>query len=408
LAFLREHGNELRKIWMCPKCDNITRKRRDDNTPASPAGLTGLRQHTHALEDTNMSLDESNVSCLGDTLPTDTVHKEMLKESGLKNTNENFDDKSCEMSNQNEITTTILTELRSFRSQITVKLEQQEQKFTSLIHKIETSIYELNDKYTILKNDIDNIKTITNQNNIETDNIRLLTTTNINDTNKKIAILQKELASLKEHTHKLDKRINDSASYSNVPKSNVAVENNMSSNNISVHSEHPKQLHKPSSASYSEGARRLVLYGLNEYDHESESTLIDRIVRVFYDIYNIDLSLQIEEVRRMGRRGPRRPVVMELLSKRTTKYIIENAIYFRNTGLFVSQFLDPESLRSRKILRQKMQEARRSGQRVTLRNNKLYINGREVTVPSLSNDVQRESQSISLNTQNVTCNDYNA
>jgi hypothetical protein len=67
-AFFREHSMELKKFWKCPSCDNITRRRRDDNTPASPAGF---RPSTEHLEVTNMSCDDSNHSSLGDTY-TDT------------------------------------------------------------------------------------------------------------------------------------------------------------------------------------------------------------------------------------------------------------------------------------------------------------------------------------------------
>lgn len=77
----------------------------------------------------------------------------------------------------------------------------------------------------------------------------------------------------------------------------------------------------------------LVLYGLDELWYETEAELHDRVIDVFQSITRVDLTGYIEDLERIGQRGSRRPLKVELLSKRMTKYLLTHVTLFKNTGL---------------------------------------------------------------------------
>ncbi|KAH9629669.1 hypothetical protein HF086_009005 [Spodoptera exigua] len=130
-------------------------------------------------------------------------------------------------------------------------------------------------------------------------------------------------------------------------------------------------------------SNKIVLYGLTESHRETEYELIDRVSRVFHEVMNININPYIEEVKRIGERGDRRPLAIELMNKRMSKYITENARDFQNTGLGVGPFMDPQTLQQRNELREALRKARRSGKHAIIKNNKLYINGKEyITDPA--------------------------
>ncbi|CAH1646846.1 unnamed protein product [Spodoptera littoralis] len=140
-------------------------------------------------------------------------------------------------------------------------------------------------------------------------------------------------------------------------------------------------------------AKKFVIYGLREIYKESENELYDRICNLFWDILGVDLSGFIEETFRIGRYNRvNRPLVVELMSKRTTKYICENSRYFQGTGITVSEFLDEDARKQRKQLRDRMLIARNKGQHAIIRNNKLYIEG-ELIIEDRENGTRQHPSS---------------
>lgn len=123
--------------------------------------------------------------------------------------------------------------------------------------------------------------------------------------------------------------------------------------------------------------KKIVLYGLNEIYNEPEEDLHERIRAIFWEVLEVDVLGYIEDTYRIGRyyKNRNRPMVIELMSKRMTKYITENGRYFQGTGLFTSEFLNQEARNERKVLRDKMLVARNKGQQAVIRNNQLYIEG---------------------------------
>lgn len=157
--------------------------------------------------------------------------------------------------------------------------------------------------------------------------------------------------------------------------------------------------------------KKIILYGLPENEYETEYELHDRIIYIFRDLLNVDLLGYIEEVGRVGKPGrlrKMRPVYVELISKRMTKYVIQNSRCFKNTNLVLSKFLDSSELETRKVLREKLLRARENGSHAVIRNNKLIVNG--VYVPTMENqENQQRPQSPktadNLQARNRTKND---
>lgn len=123
--------------------------------------------------------------------------------------------------------------------------------------------------------------------------------------------------------------------------------------------------------------KKVVLYGLSEQEWENYNELFDRIVYIFHEILNINVTTYIEDIKRIGRKNHARPVVIELLSKNITKHILQNRRLFKHTGLSIPEFLDDEMLQNRKKYIEILIDARRNGHRANIINNKLIIDGRE-------------------------------
>lgn len=135
-----------------------------------------------------------------------------------------------------------------------------------------------------------------------------------------------------------------------------------------------------------ENSRKIVLYGLAENYNETEHDLYDRVPRAFHDIMNINLNPYIEEIKRIGTKGNRRAIMIQLTNKRMAKYITENLRYFKGTGLSAGEFLEGHKLQERNRLRKLLQQARRNGDHAIIKNDELIINGKTIQIPNQSFD----------------------
>lgn len=152
--------------------------------------------------------------------------------------------------------------------------------------------------------------------------------------------------------------------------------------------------------------KKFVLYGLDEYYGETESSLFPRINHMFSDILSVEINGFIESAKRLGKKGNRRPVVIELISSRMKKYVLDNARCFNNTGYAVSDILDKTALENRRHLRETLISARNNGKFAVIRNNRLFINGSEYkqTVnpqkPTLNQSKEHNTQQTELESNN--------
>lgn len=90
----------------------------------------------------------------------------------------------------------------------------------------------------------------------------------------------------------------------------------------------------------SENGKKFVLFGLEENKWETEHDLYDRVINIIYEITNVDLHRYIEEITRLGKQGHRRPLVIGLLTKQMTKYILQHSRLFSMSGIAIAEFLD--------------------------------------------------------------------
>ncbi|KAL4718850.1 hypothetical protein ACJJTC_001816 [Scirpophaga incertulas] len=165
-----------------------------------------------------------------------------------------------------------------------------------------------------------------------------------------------------------------------------------------------------SQKSYTNKDKKIVIYGLADCYGESEYDLCNRLVQLFNDTVNVNLSGNIEDIYRVGKRTLKnRPIVIELLSKRMTKYIVNNSQCFQGTGLFISEFLEINERRERALLREELYKARKKGLHAIIRNNKLYINGKIVQVTENSNrkeqnTYEEKDNELTMNIPTQPCN----
>lgn len=145
--------------------------------------------------------------------------------------------------------------------------------------------------------------------------------------------------------------------------------------------------------------KKIVIHGLPEYYDETEEDTENRILDIFYDILKVNLNGYIEKTTRLGRGGRykfNRPLVVELISKKMTNYILKNAQYLKCTELTITEYLDEDSLKERKILKEQLMTARQNGSHAIIRNNKLIINGKytmqQVPLQQNSNESRKDNE----------------
>ncbi|XP_063370262.1 uncharacterized protein LOC134658506 [Cydia amplana] len=379
-SFYSTPESEHRKAWKCPSCRCKEPKGDNSNTPVrlrdndeacyretypETSNIT-LRKRPHPALNITPCFDESSI--LGDTLHADA--NSTTSQQGL--------------SIPSNIADTIT--LEKFEKLLDKKLETNRQ---SLISELKiTLLSEINKAMTELRNEIAQTN---NTIKSEQDNHKQA----ISKINNTIISIEKEHKKIKTEVEEINKI---TAIFGQASSSNKAIPVNC------THcSEYKNEICQ----------KKLVLYGLQENHWENESELYDRILYVFQDILNVNLVEYIEACTRIGRKGQRRPIVIELLSKKVTKYLLNNKAYFKNTGVWISEFLDQESLKSRHTLKKTLYKARQEGHHAVIKNNKIYINGKLVEQHDQShtnllksspqdNNAQNSTDLTTINTNNTT------
>lgn len=141
-----------------------------------------------------------------------------------------------------------------------------------------------------------------------------------------------------------------------------------------------------------ENTKKIVIYGMEEFYKEPEYDLHMRIIDIFRSTLNLDLLGYIEETRRIGKyQNKNRPLIVELISKRMVKYLLDNSHHFQGTGIAISPLLDEKKRNERRLLREEMIKARKTGLHATIRDNQLYIQGKQIQLNNNNTD------------KNITC-----
>lgn len=308
---------EHRTSWICPACHNKKRKTNNSNCIVGP--LT-----TNHDESANITVRRKQLQSL-----EDSIDDKILDESILGETlNDTF---NVPTSVKQSITLEELGEL------INGKLEKNNQQ---LIADIKSIIH------SEIINTISNLKIDFNQ---KTDALSCQQTIINND----IADLNRKISNLETKNKKLQNEINTLLDKSQ----------NFNTRNTEQYQDHLN-------------CKRIVLHGLQEFRRENEMETHDRVINIFGEIMNVNLFGYIEELTRIGRQGNKRPLIIELLSKKLTRHLLQNKQYFQNTGLYITEYLNKNEIKDRKELIKTLQKARKDGQHAVIRNNKLIINGK--------------------------------
>lgn len=197
---------------------------------------------------------------------------------------------------------------------------------------------------------------------------------------EKISMLEKNIINLEKENSKLQTVIKEIKEESNSLKAYA-------------HKITPENQQYYTTPDYS---KTIVLYGLNEYNGENDTNLEITINNAFMDIAEINLTGYVEELNRIGRTGTRRPIRIELISKRMATYILNNARCFRHSGLYVSKYLNKEALDERRK------------QRETYYNkyNRTFTSGhrqiQKTQIPNISNECNTTTTRRSCPEQNKT------
>lgn len=325
-----------KRNWKCQECYCKMPKVGNSNTPLRPKDSDVALEQSPSSDNSNITFRVKNIpnrtmdiSCsdiLGDTAIEDKMERETIHSGMITN----------------------LT-LQNISEVIAQKLKENNQ---NIVLQIQTTIQaEISKAINELRNELNQetiiIKEKDKQRKIEIEKL-----------NNKIEKLKNENESLKNEMSELGKKITSTA---------------------------------PINDYYSEcNSKKIVLHGLSELYRESESDLHNRIVTVFRDIMNVDLTGYIEDFYRIGRnKTMNRPLVIELISKRMTKYLVNNNYYFNKTGLLVTEFLDRAARMERKKIWEQMLMARKKGLYAVIRNNKLYVDGKPYTHESKVNEVPK-------------------
>lgn len=360
--YLKSMSLEIRNSWKCqtcvckiPKTGNIdtpihSRKSPAYNTPSSPKTSSNVTMRKKTMNSKNDTASSIDLSILGDTLQTeDNINTEIKHTSFTFDTTSLLDNAQVQLNMQN------LSEL------IILRLQQNNK---TIIKDLQNTIQiEITRAITDLKLELDSkMNTLTSQNEKRQQEIENIST--------KIETLQLENESLKKEIRELSAKTNQTP---NIPENHH---------------------------------HKIVLYGLTENFQEPECALYNRLIDVFRDIANVNLTGYIEDMYRVGKKGSRnRPLVIELLSKRMTRYVLSCKQYFQGTGLGVSEFLDVKSRKERAQMRDELVKARKNGYHAIIRNNQLYINGKPVNKNFNNIELQNEDKSYQendMNTLNIT------
>lgn len=336
----REH----KQSWICqacrckmPKKDNTNtpvRQREDENTNQTSTenkhnNITVRKPQSHSqkftFDDSSISVD---TNLLGDTIQNESYNGDLNSENV-----------------QEALIKTNLIGIEHFEKLLDKKLKENKQ---SLITELQFLILsEVNNAICDLK-----IEMLEKTNTLQSEQIKQKM--DIQEMNKTINMLELNNKKLQNEIEELKKCVMQS-------------EVSQPINNLEDHK-------------YKEDScKKVVLHGLIYNYWETEHELYDHVVNIFQDVVNINLVPYIEDITRIGRKGPNKPIVIELLSKRVTKFILDNHYLFKNTGLSISEFLNPESLKKRQLLRENLRRARKSGHHAIIRNNTLLVDGKECT-----------------------------
>lgn len=356
----RKRQHEFDFSWSCPECRNVTRRhtKRNDDTPVrnvhSPSNCSFVNTTNPQDE------SQSDHSIMGDTLDPVLSHNTQ-------------DTTAVKTANPESLPT-----LQQISELLDKKLESMEQ---SILGKIAAS---LEISLEMIKQE--SKSQLTQINKITTDQENLLA--EIDKIKKDVKILEDKNKKLQTELEYVKKQ--------NEPIHNTHMHNNNCNQDFIRLSQNNNQKERY------ENSKKIVIYGLDELQQDDEDYLISRITYAFYEIAGIDITGYVEDIARLGRKGYRRPVVVEFISKRITRNILQSTYCFRNSGLRVAKYLNEEGRAERKKLQERMYDARKNGHHAIIRDNELIINGEIVRFQEAQPKQYNNTEETAITQNNIT------
>lgn len=317
--------------WQCQSCVCKQPKKNNTNTP-----IRSLEHNINLLEDTpcdNVTIRKRNKS-----------HGTQRRDETASSDDSSFlGDTFCQPHSEIDPQTEPTFQNLSFM--ITKKLrENNSSLITQLQNTIQTEIsIAITQLKQHLKQETDELKRLNTENKLEIEQLK-----------KEIKIIKRENGTL---------------------RTEIAELGNNQKPNDSIRRE------------AEENTKKFVIYGMEEYYKEPEYALHTRIIEIFRNSLNLDLMGYIEETRRIGKyQNKSRPLIVELISKRMVKYLLENSHHLQGTGIAISPLLDETKRKERRTLQVEMIKARKNGLYATIRDNQLYIQGKRIQQNNYNNN----------------------
>lgn len=394
---------EHKQSWICQTCRSRMPKKDNSNTPIRPRDIENnnqtpidntnitIRKKHHCSSTFNESQSSDDASIMGNTLqgdrcPTtfnlggvtqqdDSITAQLYNITAQLNTKGNNSPANINIPDS-------LPTLQQISELLDKKLENMEKSILSKISaSLEISLDEIKEE---LKSQFLQINVITaEQSKILTEfdkireNLKIL-----EDKNKNLQI---ELEHIKQQNEQTPRNDTNDTNYNTCERDFTR----------------PNPHKKPQETC--EKNNKIVIYGLEESQPENEDFLIHRITYAIYEITGIDVTGIVEDIARIGKQRNRsRPVVVELISKRVTRNILQNEYCFRGTGLYVTKYLNEEGRARRKKLQEHLYEARKNGHRAIIRDNNLIINGRLVQPYDIQSKRDNNTEEIETTQNNIT------
>lgn len=121
----------------------------------------------------------------------------------------------------------------------------------------------------------------------------------------------------------------------------------------------------------------VVIFGMNE-DEQNELELEKNVKALITDDLNLDITnVDINNVFRMGKKQEQpRPIMLACTTWRLKKEIMKNKKNMKNRKIIIKEDFSPEMRAERKQLGIVMMELRETGKRVSVRGNKLFMEGK--------------------------------
>lgn len=129
----------------------------------------------------------------------------------------------------------------------------------------------------------------------------------------------------------------------------------------------------------------LVIYGINQGTDETQISLIENILEISRHKLEIELKeSDINDIFRLGKKpGPKRPVLISLISHIKRQEILRKVKKLKNSGYFITEDLSESDLKERKILTEGLKEARDKNKKASIKGNKLIVEGEEYTTSDI-------------------------